>query len=54
MTCYQIPREETTINLTNISEQVYYAKKKGVGVSLQSLRPQKYTLETTEDIVWFM
>ena len=24
MTHYQVPREETSINLTNISEQVYY------------------------------
>ena len=24
MTRYQVPREETSINLTNISEQVYF------------------------------
>ena len=23
MTCYKVPREETSINLTNISEQVF-------------------------------
>ena len=27
MTRYQVQREETYINLTNISEQVYYCKK---------------------------
>ena len=27
MTRYQVPREETSINLTNISEQVYWAFK---------------------------
>ena len=25
MTCYEVLREETSINLTNISEQVYYS-----------------------------
>ena len=25
MTCYHVPREETSINLTNMSEQVYWS-----------------------------
>ena len=30
MTRYQVPREETSINLTNISEQVYSVSKAGI------------------------
>ena len=37
MTHYQVPREETCINLTNISEQVYCKFNTQVDVELQNM-----------------
>ena len=43
MTRYQVPREETSINLTNISEQVYLLILRMLGLSVVEFSQQALT-----------
>ena len=51
MTRYQIPREETSINLTNISEQAYYLTWFFYGTALPEGVTANLTLQFQEETV---
>ena len=50
MTHYQVPREETSINFTNISEQVYCLKRKHYNTKMRRLDTSTGVVKLNNDL----